>query len=177
MGRFGDESGKPDALMARKALLLFRSLNHPPTAVVLVRDSDGDASRRIGLEQVRRSYPWPFQVVIALAEPKREAWVLSGFEPQGHEESNRLQRLSERLSIDPLTKSHELDARKHGAKTDIKRALSELTQDDWRREHQCLEEASLDLLKQRGEKNGLAAFMTEVREKLVPILKGQDIPC
>ncbi|ATB44995.1 hypothetical protein [Corallococcus macrosporus] len=168
-GRFGGESGKPDALMTRQALLLFASLDSRPDAVVLVRDSDGDPSRRDGLEQARSTHAWPFKVVIALAEPKREAWVLSGFEPQNPDESARHQRLKARLSIDPLVRSHELDAREHGAKTDIKRALTELTQDDWNREQQCIEESPLELLKQRGERNGLAAFMKEIREHLVPI--------
>ncbi|AEI63124.1 hypothetical protein [Corallococcus macrosporus] len=175
-GRFGGEAGKPDALMTRRALLLFASLKRLPDAVVLVRDSDGDASRRDGLEQARSAYDWPFSVVIALAEPKREAWVLSGFEPKGHNEGTRLQRLKERLSVDPLIKSHELDASTHGAKTDIKRALRELTQDDQLRELQCIEDSTLDLLKQRGAKNGLADFMKEVQERLVPIFKGPAVP-
>ncbi|WIG94606.1 hypothetical protein [Myxococcus sp. SDU36] len=175
-GHFGGAAGRPDALITRQVLLLFASLERPPDAVVLVRDSDGDPSRRDGLEQARTSRAWPFEVVIALAEPKREAWVLAGFEPQGSDEGGRLQRLRERLSVDPLVRSHELDAREHGAKTDIKRALTELTQDDWNREQQCIEESSLELLKQRGAKNGLTAFMTEVHDKLVPLFKGPAVP-
>lgn len=175
-GHFGGEAGRPDALITRQVLLLFASLERPPDAVVLVRDSDGDPLRRVGLEQAKTTRPWPFEVVIALAEPKREAWVLAGFEPRGSDESGRLHRLRERLSVDPLVRSHELDAREHGAKTDIKRALTELIQEDWNREQQCIEESSLDLLKQRGVKNGLAAFMTEVRDRLVPILRGPAVP-
>lgn len=171
-GLFGGQSGRPDAIAARWALLLFASIERKPDAVVLVRDSDGDPTRRDGLEQARSAYPWPFKVVIALAEPKREAWVLAGFEPGNADEASRLRGLTERLSVDPIRKSHALDASTPGAKTDIKRALRELTQDDWERERQCLEATSLDVLEQRGQENGLAAFMVEVRERLVPIFTG-----
>jgi hypothetical protein len=171
-GHFGGEAGRPDAFIARQALLLFASLDSQPDAVVLVRDSDGDPTRREGLEQARSTFPWPFKVVIALAEPKREAWVLAGFEPGNADEEARLRRLTERLSVDPVRKSHTLDAREHGAKTDIKRALHDLIPDDWDRERQCFEETPLDVLEQHGQENGLAAFLEEVRERLVPILNG-----
>jgi hypothetical protein len=148
-GRFDD---KPDALSARKALLLFT-----------------------GLKQARDSYPWPFQVLIGMAHPKREAWVLAGFQPQSPEESARLQLLRERLSLDPILKSHELKAREHGAKTDIKRAVEELLQGDGDRERQCLQETDLVVLeqKERGGSNGLTAYLNEVRERLVPVLSGR----
>lgn len=171
-GLFGGEAGRPDAFIARQALLLFASLDRRPDAVVLVRDSDGDSMRRAGLEQARSTMHWPFKVVIALAEPKREAWVLAGFEPGNADEETRLRDLTERLSLDPIRKSHTLDAREHGAKTDIKRALRELTRDDGDRERRCLEETPLDVLEQRGQENGLTAFLAEVRERLVPILTG-----
>jgi hypothetical protein len=66
-----------------------------------------------------------------------------------------------------------LDAREHGAKTDIKRALKELTQGDGDRERQCLTETELAVLEQRGGDNGLTAYLSEVRERLVPVLLGR----
>jgi hypothetical protein len=171
-GHFGGEIGQHDAYITRQALLLFASLERKPDAVLLVRDSDGDSSRRDGLEQARSTRAWPFQVVVALAHPKREAWVLASFEPSSPEEHERLRELRERLSLDPLLKSHELAAREHGAKTDIKRALHDLIKDEGDRERQCLEQTALTVLEQRGQQNGLAPFLAEVRERLVPILKG-----
>ncbi|WP_224363534.1 hypothetical protein [Hyalangium versicolor] len=159
--------------MARKALLLFAAMSRRPHAVLLVRDSDGDARRRVGLEQARDDKPWPFKVVIGVAHPKREAWVLAGFQPQNPEEVARLQALRARLSLDPILKSHELDARKHGAKTDIKRALNELILGEAERERQCINETALDVLEERGDSNGLADFLGEVRQRLVPILSGR----
>lgn len=171
-GPFGDKPNAPDALTARKALLLFAGLKERPAAVLLIRDSDGDPERKDGegLKQARDPRPWPFQVIIGVAHPKQEAWVLAGFQPRSSEESKRLQALRERLSVDPLLKAHTLDAREHGAKTDIKRALKELTQGDSDRERQCLSETGLEVLEQRGADNGLAAYLSEVRERLVPVL-------
>jgi hypothetical protein len=182
-GSFGEDAGGPDAYITRQALLLLASdPERCPDAVLLVRDSDGDTNRRQGLIQARENprvsrarsdtRPWPFQVVIALAHPKREAWVMAGFRPGNPDEEERLRMLKARLSLDPVQKSHELDAREHGAKTDIKRALRHLIPDDWNREQQCLEETPLDLLEQRGQDNGMAPFLAEVRERLVPILDG-----
>jgi hypothetical protein len=171
-GSFGGEPRAPDALTARKALLLFAGMDERPTAVLLIRDSDGDPDRvdGEGLKQARDPMTWPFKVIIGVAHPKREAWVLAGFQPQSPEESKRLQTLRERLSVDPILKSHTLDAREHGAKTDIKRALKELTEGDDDRERQCLTETELAVLEQRGEDNGLTAYLSEVRERLVPVL-------
>ncbi len=173
-GKFNGASGQPDALMARKALLLLASLEPKPAAVLLIRDSDGDPRRREGLAQARDSHAWPFRVLIGLAHPKREAWVLAGYQPQTPEESGRLQALRERLSLDPIRYSHELDAREHGAKTDIKRALEELIQGEGDRERSCLHETGLEVLEQRGLSNGLADFLKEVRQELVPILSGRS---
>lgn len=171
-GRFDD---RPDALTARKALLVFAAQRRCPDAVMLIRDSDGDSRRRTGLEQARNDRPWPFKVVIGVAHPKREAWVLAGFRPQNTQEAARLQALQARLSVDPIRKSHELDAREHGAKTDIKRALNELIEEgDDDRERRCIEETDLDTLEQRGVDNGLAEYLKEVRERLVPILIGHS---
>ncbi|MFP2903893.1 hypothetical protein ACLESD_02230 [Pyxidicoccus sp. 3LFB2] len=175
-GPFNGEAAQTDALNVRKALLLFAALQRCPDAVLLVRDSDADPDRSDaqGLKQVREKFRWPFQVVIGTAHPKREAWVLAGFVPRTSGEEQRLQELRARLSLDPITASHELRASEHGAKKDIKRALDELTLKDGERERQCLEETPLALLEQRGQKNGLTAFLKEVRDRLVPLLNGES---
>lgn len=168
-GQFNGESGQPDALMARRALLLFVGADRCPDAVVLVRDSDTQRDRA-GLEQARNDKPWPFQVIIGLAEPKRECWVLAGFEPRNADEAERLRAERERLSFDPVRDAHQLTAREHGAKKDAKVVLDALTQGNKERERACLEETPLAVLEQRGGKTGLAEYLKEVRERLVPIL-------
>ena len=171
-GKFSGQPGHPDAYMARLALLLLASSEHPPVAVLLVRDSDGDSRRRDGLAQARDDKRWPFPVVIGLAEPKRECWVLAGFGPKSPEETARLEASERRLSFHPIRDAHRLDAREHGAKNDAKRALAELTQGDSERERACLEQTPLAVLEERGKDTGLTEYLEEVRERLVPVLRG-----
>ncbi|HSP78513.1 MAG TPA: hypothetical protein VLQ93_08300, partial [Myxococcaceae bacterium] len=168
-GHFGGRPGQPDAYMARLALLLMADASPPPDAVLLIRDSDGDPRRREGLEQARDDRHWPFPVIIGLAEPKRECWVLVGFDARNEDEMARLEALRQRLSFHPVQDAHRLDASEHGAKKDAKRALEELTQGDKERERACLEETPLPVLEARGKDTGLEAFLKEIRERLVPL--------
>jgi hypothetical protein len=175
-GHFGGKPGLPDAYAARLALLVLATSERRPDAVLLVRDSDGDARRREGLEQARdfklNDKPWPFPVLIGVAEPKRECWVLAGFDPKSSEETARLESSERRLSFHPVREAHRLDAREHGAKNDAKRALEELTQGDKERERACLEETPLTALEERGGNTGLTEYLKEVRARLVPVLSG-----
>jgi hypothetical protein len=71
-----------------------------------------------------------------------------------------------------VREAHRLSAREHGAKNDAKRALKDLTDDDPTREHACLSETPLKVLEERGQQTGLAAYLKEVRQRLVPVLGG-----
>jgi hypothetical protein len=170
-GPFGGKPGEPDALVARRALLLLMMAGKAPDAVMLIRDSDGDSRRRIGLQQARDDRPWPFQVIIGVADPKRECWVLAGFEAKPHEEE-ALRKSEQRLSFHPVRDAHRLTASEHGAKNDAKRALEELTSGNTERERECLSDTPLDVLKARGASVGLTQFLDEVRERLVPVVDG-----
>lgn len=176
--RFGGQPGAADAAAADKALLLamFIAKNEGLVGVLLIRDSDGYDERRIGLNQARTTDPgmqWPFSVTIGLAHPKREAWVLAGFEAQDAAEHKRLGELKQAIGSDPCVCSHELTARTKGSKRDIKRILDYLTDGDTTREPPCWQDTPLDRLKKRGQHNGLAAYLAEVETHLVPLLSAQ----
>lgn len=171
-GRFKDEPGEQDAYTARRALLLLARAGRRPDAVLLIRDGDAQRDRK-GLEQARDYSGWPFEVIIGLAHPKRECWVLAGFDPRNADEAERLDAETQRLSFHPVRDAHQLTAREHGAKKDAKVALDSLTQGDKERERACLEETPLSVLKERGAKTGLAEYLNEVRERLVPVLSGR----
>ncbi|RKH06884.1 hypothetical protein D7V97_22025 [Corallococcus sp. CA053C] len=170
-GHFAGEAGAHDALAARKALLLLATSQEPPDAVMLIRDSDTDSNRRKGLEQARDDRSWPFEVVIGVAEPKRECWVLAGFDARGNEVET-LRAVEQRLSFHPVRDAHRLTAREHGAKNDAKKALDELTSGNSERELECLRETPLETLQSRGEQVRLTRFLAEVRERLVPVVGG-----
>ena len=172
-GKFKDELGAQDAFVARKALLLFADSERRPEAVVLMRDSDAQRDQR-GLEQARDFNKWPFEVIIGLAHPKLECWVLAGFDPKNAQEKEFLSNEERRLSFHPVRDAHLLTAREHGAKKDAKVALDALTQGDKERERECLEETTLETLRERGENIGLTAYLKEVCERLVPILMGHS---
>ncbi|WP_244224632.1 hypothetical protein [Corallococcus sicarius] len=170
-GHFGGRPGEPDALVARRALMLFMTADKVPDAVMLIRDSDGDPRRRIGLEQARDNSAWPFHVVIGVAEPKRECWVLAGFDARENE-VEALRAVEQRLSFHPVRDAHRLTAREHGAKNDAKKALDELTSGKAERELECLRDTPLEMLQSRGAHVGLTQFLAEVRERLVPVVGG-----
>ncbi|MBZ4377080.1 hypothetical protein NR800_30550 [Corallococcus interemptor] len=172
-GHFGNKPAEPDALVARRALLLFVDSDTQPQAVMLIRDSDADEGRRLGLEQARGDKPWPFAVIIGVAEPKRECWVLAGFDAKKQEEDS-LRKVEQRLSFHPVREAHRLTASEHGAKNDAKKALEELTSGSVERERECLRDTPLETLRQRGERVGLMQFMSEVSERLVPLMKGSQ---
>jgi hypothetical protein len=149
-GDFKGRPGAPDAFAARRALLLLMS-RQLPDAVVLVRDADRQLERRTGLEQAREDRAWPFPVIIGLAIPKRESWVLAGFEPQ------------------------EALAQARRETGDLKRVLELLVGDDYDREQACWTECPLEILTERGQFNGLTEYLEEVRTRLVPLFTGREV--
>jgi hypothetical protein len=162
-GHFMGEPGAPDAYAARLALLLLATSPHPPDAAALVRDSDGQQERRLGLEQARRERNWPFPVVIGFADPRRESWVLAGFEPRSEAEEANLPQLRQGLGSDP-----------RGALRDTKRVLRLLAGDTYDREQSCWTDCPLEDLIERGRQNGLADYLEEVRTRLVPLFTGGE---
>jgi hypothetical protein len=175
--RFAGELGAADAAAADKALQLavFLPKAERPDAVLLIRDSDDQGDRDRGIRQASAREPghsWPFAVAIGLAHPKREAWVLAGYEPQSADETARLNELRTELGHDPCAHSHRITARTPGSKRDIKRVLMHLTREDIEREPPCWQSTPLDLLRTRGHANGLAAYLADIETHIVPLLGG-----
>jgi len=166
--------GKPavhDAHAARKALLLLEESGNGPSAVILLRDEDGDKDRRTGLEQARDRSRFKQRIVIGLAEPMRECWVLAGFEPQDDREVRLLEDLKNALGFDPATKAERLTRRESHEPRSAKRVLDALTGGDWDRQAACWQRTDLGTLEQRGHATGLVLYLDEIREKLVPLLR------
>lgn len=162
----------PDAHNAKRALALFDRLDARPDAVLLVRDSDGDLERRTGLEQARAAEPWPFAVLIGLAHTKRECWHICGFEPEepdSEAERERLTAARSEVGLNLKTDTEQLTAKHDTDKKSAKRVLELLTGGSWDREQRCLTHLPLSALRERGEHNGLRAFLEEVRARLVPL--------
>ena len=80
------------------------------------------------------------------------------------------------LGFDPCSAAEQLTASEEGAKRDAKRVLDALTGGAPEREDACLEEPPLALLRQRGAKTGLAPYLQEVEERLVPLFNPSAKP-
>jgi hypothetical protein len=170
-GHFDGEPSLPDAAAARRAIDFLLAEVPDLSAILLIRDQDDDPQRRQGLEQARKQDRSGIAIVVGLAIVERECWVLSGFEPQDENESARLAIERSKLGFDPCLRSHELTACKDDRATrSPKRVLRELTADDRVRECRCWNDPSLELLRERGSDNGLAAYLHEVRDKVAPLI-------
>lgn len=174
-GHFGSEPAEPDAKAARRAIAVIKRLEPAVAAIALVRDSDKQLRRQEGLAQAATA-ELKIPVVVGLAIPEREAWVLAGFDPADEAEQQRLQAERQRCGFDPREKSHLLMATSDNhAEKSAKRVLASLVGGNPQREAMCWESASLATLEVRGSENGLAAFLRDVRTKLVPLLTGRQV--
>jgi hypothetical protein len=171
MGHFGREPAFPDARAARRAIEYLIQEMSGLSAIVLSRDQDDEPERRKGLDQAREHDHSGMVIVIGFAVVEREAWVISGFEPQDAGETARLDAERAYLGFHPCERSHELTACKDdAAKRSPKRVLHALSNGDHDRQRRCWTETSLAVLRTRGVENGLATYLREVRERLAPLI-------
>jgi hypothetical protein len=168
-----------DGAAARKALLLViqaQASDDDIEAIVLVRDMDNQPERRTSMECARAELAdkLAFQVAIAAPDPKREAWILRGYEPHNDRETTLLKDERKRLGFDPITNPERLrgDRRRAAEQEDrdIKLIVERLTQGDLNRERQCLESTPLSVLRGRGQETGLADYLGEAATRLLPLL-------
>jgi hypothetical protein len=175
-GYFDGRSGAADALMARTAFSIVRTLVRRGEAIdaaLLIRDMDDQPERQTGIEQARsEAQTWAtFQIVVGCANPKREAWVLCGFDPETDDERARLAELRRELGFHPHEHAHQLTAKDEQAKRSAKRVLCILTMDDRDREARCWQQVPLDVLRARGALTGLRSYLDEIGQHLVPLVR------
>jgi len=168
----GHFDGAPAALEAgavRRALLVIHASPDPPDAIVLLRDDDGERRRRVGFEQARNADNSGKPIVIGLAHTKRECWVLAAYSPKDTSEQQCVTDLGRELGFNPLEHSEYLTAKHDHDKRSAKRVLALLTAHDVERENKSCAIADPVLLKSRGKHNGLAEYIDEIEERLVPL--------
>ena len=169
----------PDGAAARKALLLViqaHTQDDDIEAAVVVRDMDNQPERRVSMDAARAELAdrLPFQVAIAAPDPKREAWILLGYEPQNDQEKTLLVNECKRLGFDPVTGPERLrgDRRRSANQKDrdMKLVIERLTQGEYDRERQCLATTRLSILRARGQLTGLTDYLNEIEARLLPLL-------
>jgi hypothetical protein len=157
-----------DGHNTRKALVLLTFHTETPVdAIVIFRDGDDQHDdRREAILRVRDATPFEVPVVVGIANPMSECWVLHGFEPCDADEKERYDAEFERVGFDPRMRAHDLTDTNEGDARSPKRVLWALAQRDHARERACLVDTTQHVLRSRGEKTGLVAFLDELDERL-----------
>ncbi|MBE9054890.1 hypothetical protein [Sphaerospermopsis sp. LEGE 08334] len=175
-----DSNGVPlkaDGAASIKVLNLVRFLQRTRQikAILFIRDLDNQPERKEGIEQARLEHlnkTPKLEIIIGAADPKREAWVLNGF-IAFDDEKVILEDIKNKLSFDPSIEPKRLRSTSEKEPErirNIKFVVEQLTGKDMEREKQCWEETSLEILRVRGVKTGLMAYLQEVEERLSVII-------
>jgi hypothetical protein len=175
-GHFDGAPGCADARAARRAVAyVLRSLENVE-AILLIRDMDDQIERRHGLGQASALYSALVKIVLGVAIPERECWVISGFDPENDSERQRLESETRKLGANPCESSHQLTAGKNDqALRSPKRVLAALVGNDRERQRKCWMTTSLDVLGARGRENGLKDYLKEIDDHLVPLITGHQL--
>lgn len=161
--------------LAFRTALLAASRDPRPDVLVLAGDTDGEEDtgrlRRAGVDGAAVDLP------VLIAEPTREAeaWVIGGFVPQNDAEALRLVDVSRELGFDPTRAPERLLSDVSRTRRDTKiicrqllglDALSPQTE----RVRACWLDPPIDLLIERGQRSGLAAYVAQIETTLLPLL-------
>jgi hypothetical protein len=145
-------------------------------AIILLKDQDRNPKQypvRQCLEYVQKSFSQVI-IIIGIPDPKRESWILNGFEPENQKERDSLQEITEKLHFNPCEEPERLRTSERGREQtkirDIKYVLDYLTTSQYHREKKCWEETPLHLLMQRGQRTGLSCYLDEIEKRLLPLL-------
>ncbi len=142
LGHLNGEPLGSDGVLARRVLQMAKlAAQKTPSlkGILLMKDVDTHnqaKKQRDALERVRQSEEGAFAVVLGLANPKREAWVLNGFVLESEEEKTQHTELKKQLGFDPCTEAHRLRTVSHSSTKeqarDVKNVLEGLTGGDLR---------------------------------------------
>ena len=167
------------AFEAYRAARTAAMLTPRPDVLVMCRDTDRTPDLRVDmLSGVERARVEDIPMLLAVARPESEAWVIAGFEPTASHEREALKALTQTLGFDPAAEPHRMTANTGDAR-DSKRCCGELLpRGDARspRGERCWKDTSLDNLAHRGAFTGLPEYLAEVERVLLPRLSGVPAP-
>lgn len=146
--------------------------------LVLVKDTDADEECRDALVALRERYAEE-EIVIGIEHTELECWLVSAFVPQDDDERQRLRDMDggelPGCGFNPCLRSHDLTATKadhDGIKLSPKRVLRYLTAGHRPRVMRDLHRDNHGTLVARGEHNGLADFLGDIRTRLIRVMFG-----
>lgn len=166
-GFMNDVPAFPDAHTATKAIRLFDKLPHRPDVIALVRDSDNDTDRRKGLKQAREASP-AWTIIIGFAHTERECWLLACVCANTDEQNALLDRLRQELGFHPCVSSERLVATKDDQAVRSPKRVWNLLCEVNIDAQSCLANATIQQQLDNGRQNGLADFLIEIQQHLIP---------
>ena len=156
----------------RAVRLLQFHVTPSPDAIVVVKDSDNDDTRRAALGELHNHVAADrTPVVIGVPHTEIECWLLAGFVVQPGSEEQRYGSLFGELSFCPVKQSERLTGSKGPDARDPKRVLRVLTDSNESRVWECVE-TPFPTLTQNGLNNGLGAFLDDIQKRLLRSLYG-----
>ncbi len=175
--RFGQFDGLPrgrDAYGTSQLLAQFARAGCE--FVLILRDADGDPERADSIRQGVTAFLTKFhaklEVCIGVPSLELESWILSGFDAQTPREKATLSSLKDELAFDPTRESERLVDRLDHESKSPKRVLALLSEGLRTREQTCWLETPLRVLQERGQFNGLNAFLIEARVCALSVYQG-----
>ena len=168
----------PNAAAAAKAVGFAELLvkrGRPIRAVVYQQDVDSDPRRKEGLRQAQDHAAETTEIAFipAASDPKIEAWIVQGFDPEDKGEQEALQAVERELAIQDIRReAHRLrgQAKRNQPERDLKNVLPRLAGDSDDRRRACWQRSDLETLRERGAHTGLTDYLDEVRDRLLPRL-------
>jgi hypothetical protein len=164
-GKFPGAVVNKYAYRARSALQLCHLAN--PLAVILVCDADTQPERLDALKQARDNhFSQKYPVVVGVANPCREAWLVCSYTPQTELDRKRLEALTQSLSFHPCRQPERLNTADgtRNAKKVLEQLLGETE------ETELFAAMKYPHLLECGTECGLAACLSEIQTKLSPLL-------
>jgi hypothetical protein len=149
-----------------------------PDVLVMCRDTDRTPNLRTDmLAGLKRARVEDVPMLLAVARPEAEAWVIAGFEPAATHEREALTALTQTLGFDPVAEPHRMTANTGDAR-DTKRCCDVLLPRGVHssRGESCWWNTPLDDLSRRGASAGLPEYLADIERVLLPRLSGEPAP-
>jgi hypothetical protein len=125
--------------------------------------------RRAAFEQGHKSAA----LLLALAKPEAEAWVIAAFDEQRIDPS-ALDEIRRELGFDPLCQPERLCSTSDHSKRDAKTILERIVEGREERARDILDEVPLADWRRRGGSCGIEALCVAVVDRVVPRIEGRS---
>jgi hypothetical protein len=164
------------AAMAFKSARVAEALSPRPELLVISADTDGERDERLRFSEGLRLADCAVPAVYAEIHRESEAWAVAGFTAQNAWERDALARVTSELGFDPTAQPERLLSDVTGDPRDAKRVARALFEASGGitphnpRMRACWLETPLETLCERGERAGLADYVSAIERVVFALL-------